>query len=106
MNLKLFTDDDYRENVLKHIRGGSRLFFHPPATQSQMDDLGNTYSSDRLSRGNTQTVASSSEISKSNTSPLFRRSRLKQSLSPSVIPYAYMTSECFDAETLVEVCDV
>jgi hypothetical protein len=30
MNIKLFTDDDTRENVLKHVRGGNSICYEPP----------------------------------------------------------------------------
>jgi len=36
VNIKLFTDEDTRENVLKHIRGGYGICYEPPTSQFGM----------------------------------------------------------------------
>ena len=50
MNIQLFTNDDVRENVLKHVRGGQGLCYAPPESQSVTGGRRNTYTS--LSSGN------------------------------------------------------
>ena len=102
MNIQLFTNDDIRENVLKHIRGGS-IMFMPPGLQSETDERSNTYPSGSLSRGNIPACRASHLGDSSDLPPKTHSfySLRQKSLSPSQTPYVHLTAECY-AEQLVD----
>ena len=93
MNFKLFTSDDYRENVLKHvklkpnfmdeIRGGSNMF---------NDSYSHEVNGDTV----TPPAHSSGFDSPLSTVP-------SGSLRPHEISYSNLTSECYAQELLDEL---
>jgi hypothetical protein len=98
MNIKLFTDDNTRENVLKHVRGGNTLCYEPPL-QSVKVIRGNTFPSSSLSRGNTTAGVRIAQLLSTNSSHLFFKTPIHfRSLTPSPTTY---TSECY-AQDLID----
>ena len=85
MNILLFTNDDVRENVLKHVRGGSGLCYVPPY-QIEVDRRENKSIGSNISKPRRGSC----------TSPL--SSATKGSLTP---PHHTYRSEAF-AEDLVD----
>jgi len=100
MNISIFTNDDTRENVLKHVRGGKGLCYEPPL-QSVTPRTGNSYSSGSLSRANTSGLIGTNPSRQDSTkfSPLFCSDSSDGSLKVS--PIHTYRSECF-AEDLLE----
>jgi len=93
MNIKLFTSDNYRENVLKHVRGGSSIC-QAPRSYSVGDERSCMATRPTLGRGFFKFIDNSKTLS---PLPL---SNHKRSLSPQPI-YSLLSSECF-AEELVD----
>lgn len=80
MNIQLFTNDDIRENVLKHVRGGSGLCYAPPS-QSVKARIGHSYSSE--SRAKANGLRGMSHKTARNSSILFDIFQLLLNASPS-----------------------
>ena len=102
MRLSLFMNDDVRENVLKHVRGGSTICATP--SQFLKDRRGNTYSSGSQSRGNTATLGRGSPVisrDSSRLTPLFTPSPSDEHLIPSKTFYSLLNGGCY-AEELVD----
>ena len=89
MNIRLFTDDNARENILKHIRGGSGLCGRPPYYTE-------------VARGDS--VRAPSQLGKVQKllSPLFLARNASETLMPPQT-YSQLTGGCYAQELIEEL---
>ena len=90
MRLSLFTNDDVRENVLKHIEVAQPLNIGDAHLFSGMDERGATVRSPVHLLG--------FAFSRRKSPPLLPSTISRGSLSPSQIPYNQLTAEVYDGE--------